>query len=132
MKTFLKIQYLALLVLSIINIYCRKVHTYEGKATIISRTTDLTLKDSALIYGTVCSAADESLPERFAMVWIAGTNIKTGVDSLGTFNIKLIPGTYTIKCSLWGEEKDVEQLDSLSILSNEKIQIKFLLKVIVE
>ena len=132
MKTFLNAQYLVLLILSIITISCRKVHTYDGKATIISRTTDLTLKDSAQIYGTVCSAADELLPERFAAVWINGTTIKTSVDSLGTFKIKLIPGKYSIKCSLWGEEKDVEQLNNLSISSNEKIEIKFLLKVIVE
>jgi hypothetical protein len=118
--------------LSIITIACRQVHTYEGKATIISRHIDLSLRDSALIYGTVNSAAEESYPERFALVWIDGTNIKTGVDSIGSFNIKLKPGTYTIKCSLWGEEKDVEALNNLSVLPNEKIQVTFLLKEVIE
>ncbi|HEY4787176.1 MAG TPA: hypothetical protein VIH57_14055 [Bacteroidales bacterium] len=67
------------------------------KAIIINRSTDLTLKDSALIYGTVCSAMDEKTPGFNAKVWVEGTNILTTVDLSGSFSIKLAPGIYTIK-----------------------------------
>ena len=132
MKTYVKLPILFVFMLIIIA-SCHKVNTYEGKATIISRTTDLTLKDSALIYGMVYSADKSKMPELTAIVWIDGTNIKTNVDSLGSFSLKIKPGTYTIKCSQCCiTDNNAEELKDISILQNEKIKIEFLLKVVIE
>ena len=132
MKSLLKILFV-LLVLSIITISCNKVRTYQSKAIIINRSIDLTLKDSALIYGMVYSAEDEKTPEIYANIWIEGTNTKTTSDSIGFFSIKLIPASYSIKClgKYSNKDKTIE-LNDIVILPNEKIEIKFLQGVVID
>lgn len=112
---------------------CLKVHIYEGKATITGRSTDLILKDSALIRGMVYSAMDKKTPEVDANVWMEGTNLKTTTNNTGYFNLKLLPGAYTIKClGKYSSQNMMEELKNVIILPNEVIEIEFLQGIIVE
>ncbi|GAB6278022.1 MAG: hypothetical protein STSR0006_00170 [Lentimicrobium sp.] len=132
MKTYCKTGILIIILLSMV-ISCRKVHTYPSIAIIVNRLIDTTLNDSALIFGYVYSAEDEKTPELNANIWIEDTNIKTNSDSSGFFSLKLLSGTYTIKClGKYSNEDMIIELKNLSILPNERIEVKFLQGVIIE
>ena len=100
---------------------------YEGKASIISRSFDTSLQDSAMIYGYVRSAAYEDIlpPYNIPTIFIRETNATTECDSLGYFSLKLLQGTYTVVCS-----EDCPDL-KITIRSNEKVEIKFLIRVVI-
>jgi hypothetical protein len=133
MKLFIKLCFLVFCMFLLGTTACRKTKTYEGKAIIVSRSIDTTLKDSALIYGTVCSADNENLRLVNAAIWIDGTNIKTTSNDTGFFNIKFLPNTYTIKYLGQYYSADMTgELANIAVLPNEKIEVKFLQKVVVE
>ena len=132
MKIFFKTTILVFFLLCMA-ISCRKVYTYHSKAIIVKRSIDSTLNDSAFIYGMVYSAEDEKTPEINANVWIEGNNIQTNSDSTGFFSIELLSGIYTIKCpGKFSNEDLIIELKNISILPNEKIEIKFLQGIIIE
>jgi len=133
MKSFFKLNFLVICVLLLTITACREIHVYEGKATIVSRSIDATLKDSALIYGTIYSAENENLPLENANIWIDGTSIKTTSNNTGYFSIKLLPNTYTIKYLGQYSGTDMTgELANIVVLPNEKIEVRFLQKVVVE
>ena len=133
MKLFLKLNFLAFCMFLLGTTACRKTQIYEGKAIIVSRSIDTTLKDSALIYGTVCSADNENLRLVNAAIWIGGTSIKTTSNDTGFFSIKFLPNTYTIKYLGQYYSTDMTgELANIVVLPNEKIEVKFLQKVVVE
>lgn len=122
MKTSFLVFYLFFFIVS-----CREVSYSKSEVIIVSKTTDLSLKESALIYGMVYYAADEKKPYQNANIWIDGSNIKTVSDNSGSFSLKLNPGTYTIKClGQHANQEFLMTIKNLSVLSNEKVEIKFL------
>lgn len=127
MKTHLNIEFLVVFILLIITSSCRQVHIYESKAIIISRVIDITLQDSALIYGMVLYAGDEKTPLPNTNIWIESSNFKTKSDNAGSFSMKIPPGIYTIKClHEYSSEEFVATIKNIAVLPNEKIEIKFL------
>src|SRR3989304_6940734 len=116
MKTYCKTTILVIILLGMV-ISCRIVHTYPSKAIIVNRSIDTTLRDSSLIFGYVYSAGDEKTPEINANIWIEGTKIKTNSDKSGFFSMKLLSGTYTIKClGEFRNEDEIIELKNLSVL----------------
>ena len=127
MKNLLRVRFLIIFSLLITISACRHVAYVGSKATIVNRTFDAALKDSAMIYGTVYYAADEKKPMQNANIWIETTNLKTTSNNVGFFSLKIIPGIYTIKCL--GENAPQEftmVINALSLSPNEKVEIKFL------
>ena len=99
----------------------------DGKATIVSRTFDSTLKDSAMIYGMVYYAADERRPMQNANIWIESSNLKTTSNNAGFFSLKIIPGIYTIKClGEYAPQEFTMVIKDLSLSTTEKVEIRFL------
>jgi hypothetical protein len=127
MKTKNKIGFLVVVLLLIVVNSCRQIHYYESDAFIISRTIDLSLEDSVLIYGMVYYAADENLIFPFANIWLEENNLKTVSDYTGFFSLKITAGTYTIKCLQENENEEFTAIiEDILVLPNEKIEIKFL------
>jgi hypothetical protein len=133
MKSFFKLNFLVGCLLLLTTTACRKVYVYEGKAVIVSRVIDATLKDSVLIYGTIYSADDERFPLVNAAIGIEGTSIKTTSNNAGYFSVKLPPNTYTIKYlgQYYGTDMTGELVNVVA-LPNEKIEVKFLQKEVVQ
>lgn len=126
MKNPLKVAFLLLFILSITLITCRQVAYIDGKVTIVGRTFDSELKDSAMIYGLVCYAPDEKTVIPNANIWIDELNIKTLSNNSGFFSIKIKPGKYTIKCYRDNPNEEFANiLKDFIISSNEKVEIKF-------
>jgi len=126
MKTLLKAGFWGLLFLTITISSCRRVAYIESKATIVSRTTDVALKDSALVYGFVYDAGSVNSPYPNANVWIEGSDLKTTSDISGNFSLTLLPGTYTIKClGNQEEERFTAVIKNVTLSPNEKIEIRF-------
>lgn len=112
---------------------CRIVHVYEGKSIIISRTIDTSLNDSALIFGYVYSAIDEISPEPFAEIWIDGKDTKTTADKSGYFYLKIPAGLCTIKCKgKYSNDDEIEEIKDLTVIKNEKIELKFFIGITIE
>lgn len=127
MKNLLKVRFLVILVLLIIISSCRQIAYTESKAIIVSRAFDVALKDSAVIYGMVYDALDERLALSNLNIWIEEINVKTLTNDTGFFSMKVPSGRYTIKCFTdYSNEEFVAILKDLSILPNEKVEIKFL------
>lgn len=117
----------------VLQISCRKVHVYESSSEIAGRSIDTALKDSALIFGTVYDASDKNFTLSGVNIWIEGTDIKTTSDAQGKFNLKLLPGIYTIKClKPFSNEIFTAVLNNISIVSNEKVEIRFFHGVMIE
>jgi hypothetical protein len=105
---------------------CRRVVIVDSSAEIISRSIDVTLNDSALIYGFVYDAGDKDLPLSGVDIWIEGSDFKTISDNQGKFNIKVSPGIYTIKCLYpRSDERFTAVIKNVTLLPNEKIEIRF-------
>lgn len=126
MKTLFKVGFLVILIhLNLSS--CRHVAYIESKAIIVSRTIDIALKDSAMIYGMVYYAADEKTPVPNANVWIETSNLKTTSDNAGFFSLKIAPGTYTIKClGEYSSQEFTMVIKDLLLSPNEKVEIRFL------
>ena len=123
----MKVRFSIIFILLFSLISCRHVAFTESKATIVGRTFDSTLKDSAMIYGMVYYAADEKRPMQNANIWIETTTLKTTSNNAGFFSLKIIPGIYTIKCL--GENSNQEftmVIKELSLSATEKVEIRFL------
>lgn len=126
MKVFLSTGYLALIVLLILTNSCHHIVIVNSKAIIASRSIDIALNDSALIYGTVFFGESETVPMTSANVWIEGSNIKTISDNMGLFSLKILPGIYTVKClGEYSSEEFVAVIKDIEVLPNEKVEIKF-------
>jgi len=125
MKTFKLIIFF----LIIIFVSCLDVRIYPGKALIVNRSFDISLQDSAMICGYVLDAAEKTPLWNSSKILVENTEISTFCDSTGYFFIKLLPGTYTIICFDPLVTDDTLKLKSLKILSNEKVEIKFLKRV---
>ena len=125
--------FLGVLLISGVIFSCNKVRTYPSKAIIISSSVDLTLKDSALIYGNVFSAEDEKTPVAFANIWIEGTSLKTSSDNEGIFKIKVNHGTYSIRCLGKDSNKDMTvELNNIELSPNEKLKINFYQGIVID
>ncbi|MCX6239895.1 MAG: hypothetical protein NTY07_20515 [Bacteroidia bacterium] len=126
MKVFLSTGYLALIVLLVLTNSCHHIVIVNSKAIIASRSIDIALNDSALIYGTVFFGESETVPMTSANVWIEGSSIKTISNNMGLFSLKIMPGIYSIKClGEKYEEKFTAVLNNLSVSPNEKVEIRF-------
>ena len=126
MKVFLSTGYLALIVLLILTNSCRHLVIVNSKAVVVSRSIDIALNDSALIYGTVFFGESETVPMKRANIWIEGSNIKTISDNMGLFSLKILPDIYTVKClGEYSNEEFVAIIKDLDLLPNEKVEIKF-------
>lgn len=133
MKTNKKTGFLVLALLLIFASSCRQIAIIESSTEIVSRGNDIALNDSALIYGSVIFAGTENMPEPGASIWIEGTDIKTTSDVWGYYSLQILPGTYKIKClGLSNDERFIAILDNISLLPNEKIEIRFYLGSISE
>ena len=59
-------------------------------------------------------------------IWIEDSDIKTSSDTLGNFNLKVLPGTYTIKClHPYSDVRFTAVLDDILLMSNEKVEVQF-------
>lgn len=130
MKTS-RIYLLALILLFIIHgailTACREVVYYPSNSLIISRSIDVQLKDSALIYGLVCYAPDSKNVIPDATVWVEEMNIKTLSNDSGQFSLKLLPGKHTIRCFMEDPSEEFSVLLKDQIIhSNEKVEVRFL------
>lgn len=139
MKTNLKLQsiLIALLLLLILINSCRQIHVVDSKAEIVSRTIDATLNDSVLIYGYVYVAESvvevNYMPEPDASIWVEGTDLRTNSDIFGQFSLKVLPGTYTIKClGPYSDPRFTAYLKGISLSPNEKIKLQFYIGYIAE
>ena len=104
---------------------CLDPYYLDSKSNIVKRSTDTALNDSALIYGTVV-VINSDMPYPNADVWIEGTEIKTTSDIYGKFSLKILPGTYSIKClHPLKEERFMMTLKDISVSPNEKVEILF-------
>ncbi|MBN1650453.1 MAG: hypothetical protein JW857_03940 [Bacteroidales bacterium] len=133
MKTKKKIGFLVVVLLLFVVNSCRHIAIIDSSVEIVSRGIDIALNDSALIYGSVIAAGTENMPEPGASIWIEGADIKTTSDVWGHYSLQILPGTYNIKClGLYSDERFTAVLDNISLLPNEKIEIRFYLGCIVE
>jgi len=112
--------------LCIIFFSCAGIHIYPGEALIVSRSFNNSLQDSAMICGYVFDALEENPLWNWTISVVGNTEMTTNTDSNGYFLIKLLPGTYNIICS-----EDTPKLYNIKILPNEKIEVRFLKKVVV-
>ena len=86
----------------------------------------MALNDSSMIYGTVFDGPDTtSSPFPDANIWIEGSDVKTTSNIQGSFNLKVLPDTYSVKClHPHSEERFTMTLD-ISLSPNEKVEIQF-------
>jgi len=127
-KIFVSFALLLLLLFSSCN---KNTTIYEGKALVINRSFDDSLQDSVMIYGYVLSAADENPFWNSSTILIEDTKTSTVCDSSGFFSLKLLSGTYTVICFDPSVTDDTLKLENLKTLPNEKVEIKFLKRVVV-
>jgi len=112
----------------ILFVSCSNIQTYPGKALIVNRSIDNSLQDSAMIYGYVLDAKEKK-PLSNCTILVKETNSAVYSDSTGYFFLKLLPETYTVMC--FAEHSDTLLLENLKILTNEKVEVKFLRTVVI-
>jgi hypothetical protein len=115
-----------------IAISCRSITRVDSKVEIVSRTFDTSLKDSSVICGLVSYAGTEGTRIPNSKIWIENSSILTKSDNDGFFVLKLKPGTYKLNCL--GEYSDPQftATKNISLLANEKVEVKFLIGSISE
>ena len=117
---------LGIFFLFILNISCLSIYIVDSSAEVLSRGTDTALNDTSLIYGTVYDEATNNMPYPGVSIWIEDSDIKTSSDTLGNFSLKVLPGTYTIKClHPYSDVRFTAVLDDVLLMSNEKVEIQF-------
>ena len=105
---------------------CREVRIINSSAEIINREIDIALNDSALIYGAVYDAGTVNNPYSGANIWIEETGNSTNSDTMGNFRLRVLPGIYTIKClGPYSDSMFTADLDNISLVANEKIEVQF-------
>jgi hypothetical protein len=134
MKRF-SIIFIALTIVVLVS--CRIVHEYPERTEVINRTIDYSLQDSAIIHGYVLDVVTEKPTFGYykTTILIVETGYVAYDDSSGYFSIKFLPDfeNYTIKCiPNFASPKDTLFLKIPNILPNEKIEVKFFHRVVVE
>ena len=105
---------------------CNEVQYIDSETKIVGRYTDTTLNDSSLIYGIVIMNGTINMPYSNAEIWIEETDDNTASDIQGKFSLRVLPGTYTVKClAPYNEDRFLMTLKDISLLPNEKIEIHF-------
>lgn len=128
MKYLLKAGYLIIFSFLITVSSCLPFHYYPSKSMVISRSFDIQLKDSAMIYGKVYYSPDRSYAIPNATVWIEEVNVKTLSNDSGYFSLKVLPGKYTIKCYMDDPEEEFTVVrKDLTISTNEKVEVRLLM-----
>ena len=122
MRKTLKILLISFIAIAI---SCRSITRIDSKVEIVSRTVDTSLKDSAVICGYVSYAGTEGTRISNSKVWIENSDILTKSDNNGFFVLKIKPGTYKLSCL--GEYSDPQftATKDISLLANEKVEVKF-------
>lgn len=105
----------------------------RGYSSLIS-VTDTTLNDSSMFVGQVrqldlsysCPCASSTAP---FTVWIDSTQYKTDVTIGTKYTLRLLPGTYTVKCQNKNNNSNqlIEVQKDITIEKNQKIRIDFYL-----
>ena len=111
-------------------------HFIEGRAEIVS-SSDTVLNDSSLIFGHLYHVdwyGDEYYLENEFEIWIENSELKTTNDTTGFYSIKLIPGTYTIKCQSSGNtwERLIAEAKNITISKNTQTEIDFYIGYTIE
>lgn len=129
MRNILKILLVSFIAVAI---SCRSITRIDSKVEIVSRTIDTSLKDSALISGLVSYAGTEGTLIPNSKIWIENSSIMTKSDCDGFFVLKIKPGTYKLNCL--GEYSDPQftATKNISLLANEKVEVKCLIGSISE
>lgn len=130
-----KIVFVAIL-LSILLIFgsCLNRQFIDGYAEIVS-ISDSTLNDFSIFFGYARQVDFSGLyPVRPYEIWIENTPIKVDTDSIGYFSIKTVPGTYSLKCQTKSNnwEQLIEELKSIEIKKNQKIEVNFFIGYTIE
>jgi len=124
MKNIILLLALFLIIIS----SCRQIHFVDGESSILNRSIDISLNDSAMIFGTVYNRQCDFCFETQAKIWINGTDLNTMTDSKGYFSLKIPAVLSTIKCTRINDRyKVTEELKDILILKNEKIELKIVL-----
>lgn len=123
---YVKLALATIFFFSVLVTSCLSINYIDSATQVVGRSMDTSLNDSSLIYGTVIVNTTNNMPHPHASIWIDGTNIKTTSDVYGKFNIKILPGTYTVKClDPSSEERFLMTLKDISLSPNEKIELLF-------
>lgn len=121
-----KVLLLAIFFIPVLLSSCLNPYYIDSKSNIVKRSTDTALNDSALIYGTVFGGPDTtSFPFPGANIWIEETDIKTTSNIQGSFNLKVLPDTYSVKCIHPNSEERFTMTLDISLSPNEKVEIQF-------
>jgi len=117
-------------------ISCLNRQFVKGRSEIVS-VSDSTLNDSSIFVGYVYTYSEDTsflLSINRAQIWIVNSGINSFSDLNGYYNLKTIPGTYTIRCQDEGNgwSQLIEELKNVKINKNEKIQINFYLGYTIE
>ena len=130
-----KINCLLILVAFLLNVSCLNRHFIEGRSELVS-ITDTTLNDYSIFEGHVHRVDwmfNYPFPGPFE-IWFENTTYSTTSDSTGYYFIKIMPGTYSIKCQSEGNEWErlIEESRNVEIMRNKKIQIDFYIGYTIE
>jgi hypothetical protein len=129
------IGFLVLLPVLLINISCLNRHFIQGRSELVS-VADTMLNDSAIFVGYVHWVdwpVNLSFPGP-SEIWVENTTLSTVGDPSGYYFIKIIPGTYTIKCQSEGNEwvQLVDEMKNIVITRDRKIRIDFYIGYTIE
>lgn len=109
---------------------------YQRKTELVS-ISDSTLNDSSIFVGHVYRVdwtGNYPYDATPFEIWIENTKYSTTTDSTGYYFVKVMPGTYSIKCqSKYNEwEQLIEEKRNVKIDKNKKIQIDFYIGYTIE
>ena len=131
-----KIRFIIIFVIVLINNSCLDRHFIDGRAELIS-VSDTLLKDSSIVYGHIYHVDMEYWTyyrKNEFEIWIENSNLKTTNDSAGNYFLKINPGTYTIKCqvanNIW--DRLIEEMKNIELQKNKKTQLNFFIGYTVE
>ena len=122
-----------LILISLSSCLNRRLH--PGRAEIVS-VEQVALNDSAIFVGYIrdIDYPDTLLPFPSAIVWLDSTKDSVITGQSAYYEIKTVPGTYTIKCKR-EDENEIELIEAINnyrIRKNEKVRIDFYLGYISE
>jgi hypothetical protein len=122
-----QVCYLLTLTVLLLNCSCVNRKFIDGKSELVS-VSDSSLNDSSLFYGNI-TRVDWTLNYPFPgpfEVWIEDTGYRMITDT-GSYRLKVIPGTYSVKCQGQGNSWSnlIEEVKDIKIEKNQKIQIDF-------
>ena len=108
---------------------CLNRQFIDGNVEIVL-SSDTTLNDSSLVFGHVYHVGwsdKEYYHENEFTIWIENSDLETTNDTTGYYSLKIVPGTYTIKCqSTYNEwERLIEEVKNIDLVKNTKTEINF-------